>query len=430
MTQNVLFSVAGETPAVITETLFGLWKEKQIMGGYIHILTTSEGEKKLRPLLGTQGAVARFNRDYQTAWTIPESWHETEGGIEVLTNVRGDKLGDLQTTAQNNIAADRIAAIVQYWTNQIDVILHASLAGGRRTMGVFLAQAMSWFARPGDDLYHVVAPHKEKIPNWFYPARDDSNEQKLIHFSAQPFVRMRGLLPKVLETSQEDERRQDTENSEAQDTENSEAQDQEKSGFFTKMVAISQMLLEDAIYRNMNLELDLIKCRLTLKDSNKNAMIEIPLQPVWAAIYLLLFYYANTARKGDPPISLKLWKDDYRLKQINPCQPFNPQYCYEYREFISKCLNHAQVGAKATGLTQLCAPSQTAWPNRWQERGRKDHEESRSLDLGHLVSKLRKKFEKVLENHDFSFLVKGEFKNNIFVDIDPNRLQVIPEFKA
>lgn len=419
MTQQYVLFSTGKTPAVITETLFGLWKKKEISGGRIHILTTSVGADALAPLLGEQGAVAHFNRDYHTAWRIPKKWQPTEGGIEVLTD--GNKeIGDLRTTRHNNIAADRIAEIIRDWTDQRNVTLHASLAGGRRTMGVFLAQAMSWFARPGDDLYHVtVAPLKEADPKWFYPAPNNEAEQELVDFAAQPFVRMRGLIPIILQTSEDEY---------GDDTETSEEKNEEKLGFYTKMTVISQMLLEDLVLKNVNLKLDLGENSLTLISSiNKNANIKIKLQPSLAAIYLFLFCYANTARKDNPPIRLGSWKPDYRFEEINPCQPFDTVRSYEYRELISKCLNHAKVSAKSKGLTQLY--DLLGSELHWNIQGSASERKARSDNLGPQVTKLRTAFRKVLENHAFSFLVQGEFKDKIFVNIDPDRFEVVPEFE-
>jgi CRISPR-associated protein (TIGR02584 family) len=57
-------------------------------------------------------------------------------------------LDDLRTSALNELAGNVIVARVYEWTRHDEVILHASLAGGRKTMGFYLARAMSWFARP------------------------------------------------------------------------------------------------------------------------------------------------------------------------------------------------------------------------------------------------------------------------------------------
>lgn len=197
--QHILFSVAGMTPAVITETLFGLWKgnpntgRKPITKGRIHILTTKEGAAEINGLATQYGKVAEFNQKYGTDWDIQEKWDTTRRcGIEVLRGKNGQEILDLRTREDNEIAADRIVEIVRDWTSHDEVVLHASLAGGRRTMGVFLAQALSWFARREDNLYHVLVPRqKEADPKWFFPEPSNTHEQDLVDFSEQPFVRMR-----------------------------------------------------------------------------------------------------------------------------------------------------------------------------------------------------------------------------------------------
>jgi CRISPR-associated protein (TIGR02584 family) len=196
---HVLFSVAGTTPAVITETLFGLWKGDEQTGrqpiakGKIHILTTQEGAAEIDVLARRE--VKRFNELYDADWKISPHWIESEGyGIEVLTGRNGREISDLRTREDNELAANRIVDIVRHWTSQDNVVLHASLAGGRRTMGVFLAQAMTWFARREDNLYHVLVPKSYEIKkDWFFPDRNNIHEQKLVDFSEQPFVRMRGF---------------------------------------------------------------------------------------------------------------------------------------------------------------------------------------------------------------------------------------------
>ena len=52
-----------------------------------------------------------------------------------------------------------------------DSAVHASIAGGRKTMGFYLGYALSLFGRPQDRLSHVlVSGPFESNPNFFYPA--------------------------------------------------------------------------------------------------------------------------------------------------------------------------------------------------------------------------------------------------------------------
>jgi len=128
---HILFSVAGMSPAVITETLSGLLMSQGV-GGEIHVLTTSFGKKSMQVLV--DGKVAAFNERFATRWVIEPEW------IEVICDSQGEPLDDLRSSADNECAANEIVEC-----DKRDVVLHASVAGGRKTMGLYLAQAMSWF---------------------------------------------------------------------------------------------------------------------------------------------------------------------------------------------------------------------------------------------------------------------------------------------
>ncbi len=129
--KHVLFSVAGRSPAIITETLFGLLDTQGIKSGEIHLLTTSFGKDSMQVILGRTRKVAAFNAQYQTQWQIRSNW------IETLTNPHTSQpLADLRTSNDNENAANDIVERVRHWTQQKNVVLHASIAGGRKTMGI------------------------------------------------------------------------------------------------------------------------------------------------------------------------------------------------------------------------------------------------------------------------------------------------------
>ena len=94
--------------------------------------------------------------------------------------------------------------VVRQLTLDKDSALHASIAGGRKTMGFFLGYALSLFGREQDRLSHVLvsAPY-ESHPEFFYPSQSSeliyslSNGQSFNKRDAEialaeiPFVRMR-----------------------------------------------------------------------------------------------------------------------------------------------------------------------------------------------------------------------------------------------
>ncbi|MCK5717497.1 MAG: TIGR02584 family CRISPR-associated protein, partial [Thiomargarita sp.] len=128
---HILFSVAGMSPAIITETLFGLY-QKDIKSGEVHLLTTVQGHQSMQVLFKQ---IPLFNEMYHTLWHIQSDW------IEILQNGQQQALHDLRTFSDNEHAANTIIERIRDWTQQDNIILHASIAGGRKTMGIYVAQA-------------------------------------------------------------------------------------------------------------------------------------------------------------------------------------------------------------------------------------------------------------------------------------------------
>ncbi|MEZ5643338.1 MAG: CRISPR-associated ring nuclease Csm6 [Burkholderiaceae bacterium] len=70
---------------------------------------------------------------------------------------------------ENACAADAITALVAELTRDAQAALHVSIAGGRKTMGFYLGYAFSLFARPQDELSHVlVSAPFESHPEFFF----------------------------------------------------------------------------------------------------------------------------------------------------------------------------------------------------------------------------------------------------------------------
>lgn len=146
--RQVLFSFVGETPQVVTETLFCLLKEYGIEGGEVHLLTTSKKEIKDSAfgLVEKKGWIKRFNDHYGTDWKAcnnPDfAWAGNMNGVQVL------EAEDIYNKNDNINAIDAITRIIYHWTKQ-DVVFHVSLAGGRKQLASYMYQALSWFGKPG-----------------------------------------------------------------------------------------------------------------------------------------------------------------------------------------------------------------------------------------------------------------------------------------
>lgn len=206
--KRILLCVAGLSPQVVTETLYALAKrENPFIPTEIHIITTAEGANRIRlTLLENDPQEQHFYRLCDELSIDSKNILFNDGTIHQLSQKNGSPLDDIRDIDDNETAADAITAIVRTLTADQQTAIHASIAGGRKTMGFFLGYAMSLFGRDQDRLSHVlVSPPFESNPEFYYPPkmprvlRDRDNRP--IHTSNAkitladiPFVRLRGHL--------------------------------------------------------------------------------------------------------------------------------------------------------------------------------------------------------------------------------------------
>lgn len=365
--KHILFSVAGMSPAIITETLFGL-SSQGVVGGEIHLLTTSFGKKSMQVLLGDSGQVAAFNRMYKTNWLIFPEW------IETLVDKEKQPLEDLRSSVDNETAANAIVERVRFWTEQDDVVLHASVAGGRKTMGIYLTQAMSWFARPGDDLSHVlVAEEFERDRSFYFPVVGVSSHVGVVDFARLPFVRMRDLLPELLV----------------------------KVSSYSQRVELSEVYLRDISSHAGILKFDLEQRILYLEDFKL-----VKLQPLSAGLYLFLLENANVACGQEPFYFAK---------------------AFEFREALAECFGRVNLNWSESGLSSLALP-RSQWDRRWQVLGSDEEFDLRKSDLTSAFGKLNKDFKQVWEKASFLVFNKSNKKGSCrWVDVALERVRVIED---
>jgi len=211
LSENTLLAVSGMSPQVVTETLYGLFREDPSganMPSRILLVTSASGRQVARSLTGPAGQVALFCRDYQIQ-EIPFAVDD----IRVITGTDGNPLPDIRTVDENNAAADCLEQMVRERTQGNKSALHVSLAGGRKTMGFYAGYALSLFGRNQDRLSHVlVSEGYEGHPDFYYPTpeyreisrRDgkgvlDASKAK-VELAYIPFLRLRSLLPESVLT--------------------------------------------------------------------------------------------------------------------------------------------------------------------------------------------------------------------------------------
>ena len=217
--RNILLCVAGMTPQIITETLWAL-RERGERVDEIRVITTIGGRDKLKKALLDEpnARFYAFCRDYGLE---PAAIKFDETTIALLRTPDGLTLADIRTPQENEYAGDQICDIVRALCQDPDVRLHASAAGGRKTMSIYLTAAMQLFGRADDALSHVLVGLSEDAPpdyrnedfelnpNFYYPPPTpcqldvkDRNGQVIkqvstayarIYLADIPFIRLRGI---------------------------------------------------------------------------------------------------------------------------------------------------------------------------------------------------------------------------------------------
>lgn len=163
--RKILIVSVGETPQVVTETLWALTvgREKKtdwFVPDEIHLLTTALGREIIQDkLLGPNGKLEAFRDEF--------------GMPEVAVQMHGAEIEDVRQTEANLDFADATVRVIRDATSDRKVRVHVSMAGGRKSMSFYMGYAMSLFGREHDALSHVLVPREfEGCPDfWWIPKR-------------------------------------------------------------------------------------------------------------------------------------------------------------------------------------------------------------------------------------------------------------------
>ncbi len=205
-----LIAVLGTSPAILTETIWGLYvdeKKRHLLPDIAIIYTTSTGQIKAEEML----------RNKTNGLSIWEELEEAVGkqirwDIRVFTDRRGDKLNDIVTSEDQDEVADQLLKGIREVKNPQQEVYHivASVAGGRKSMSALMLGAMCLGGFPNDILTHVLVDEQslDCCNDFFFP---NQKKQELITRSGNiihacdikvdlaeiPFVALGSLLKNV-----------------------------------------------------------------------------------------------------------------------------------------------------------------------------------------------------------------------------------------
>lgn len=212
----VLVAAIGTSPAVLTETVWALAHEK---GGrvpdQIEVVTTQRGKEEIeRTLLSGEPSIwdAMILDLKSEEIKVPKGLRFGTTNISVIPDEKGNEASDLRTPGDNMRAADVMLETIRKHTENPEMIVYASIAGGRKSMSALMFSCMNLLGRAEDRVTHVLTTPeaigmvslKDHSPFCYpkpghmyeYGPRDDrrSIDSKgiAIELFDVPFVRMRG----------------------------------------------------------------------------------------------------------------------------------------------------------------------------------------------------------------------------------------------
>jgi CRISPR-associated protein (TIGR02584 family) len=150
MAPNILIITLGNTPQVVTETLWALVRVQKppFRPDRIILATTLKGRQDCQvTLLGSEGKLIELCAVLEIQ--VPEV------EIAVPRFADGSECADIRTEAEAIAFGDLMVQLLRRCGRGARRV-HVSLAGGRKTMSYFAGAALSYMGQPGDELSHVL----------------------------------------------------------------------------------------------------------------------------------------------------------------------------------------------------------------------------------------------------------------------------------
>ena len=143
--EHKLIAVVGNTPQVMTETLWALRVQCSVPIDEVFVMTTTMGKATCQQRLLDEGRFEKMLVDYDIDPKV--KFDADHDHIRVFKDAEGNFLDDIRTSEENRLARDQLFRWIEDWTQKDHVALHCSLAGGRKSMGYLLGAAIQFFGR-------------------------------------------------------------------------------------------------------------------------------------------------------------------------------------------------------------------------------------------------------------------------------------------
>ncbi len=170
--ENVIICLIGKSPQILTEAMYFLEYKSKIQIDRIIVVTTNDCYAEVRKNIPK--ALAQLAKHYGIA-------HTTK--LEIYDAM--DEFYDFKEESSLKNLIYELVKIEKLKGNT----LHCIISGGRKTMSVDLAMALSLLGNDNDKMYHIVASENFVRSQKYYPTNEEeANELK---FYEKPFVKLK-----------------------------------------------------------------------------------------------------------------------------------------------------------------------------------------------------------------------------------------------
>lgn len=130
--KNILLSTTGASPQVLTETLYAIYQSGRPFPKEVYVITTQSSLNTLTNGLFRDGHLNALKEEYQ----LPDFKFD-QSHIWLIEDEQGEYIDDAKSIEDQTSMANFITRKVYELTQDDNVSIHASLAGGRKTMAFY-----------------------------------------------------------------------------------------------------------------------------------------------------------------------------------------------------------------------------------------------------------------------------------------------------
>ncbi len=198
--KNILICVSGLTPQIITETLYCLSIQKNTIIDELYVVTTTRGRAVIQGL----------DKEYNKERKYPPLKNEMERMCTKYKKIKLPKfnkdqlivsselsieLPDIRSDNDNKLFPNTLCDLINVLSKEKNNVLHCSISGGRKSMSVDMAFALSLFGRENDQLWHVLT-HENREFKHFFP--ENKKQEKDLELANLPYVKLRSIISREL----------------------------------------------------------------------------------------------------------------------------------------------------------------------------------------------------------------------------------------